>query len=163
MGPALEDWLAKKHQYETFQDVKGNSCTVTDDSAIAALFKLMPQTFFDNLQMQVEEYDDWRDLFDRLQSYASYKVGINITDRPAQVGCKNDGPVPMDIGNYNRKQNVTCWECGKQGHYGRDCWHRGKGKGKGKNGNKGNIEGGACKGNVNQGKGFGDGKGKGEG
>ena len=95
--------------------------------------------------MQVEEYDDWRDLFDRLQSYASSKVSINITDRPVQVGSKNDGPVPMDIGNYDRKRNVTCWECGKQGHYGRDCWYRGqgqgKGKGKGKYGSKGNIEG----------------------
>ena len=57
LGPALEDWLSKKVQYETFTDVKGNPCTVTDDSAIAALYKLMPQTLFNNLQMQVEEYD----------------------------------------------------------------------------------------------------------
>ena len=115
-----------------FQDVKGNQCTVTDDGAIAALYKLMPQTLYDNLQMQVEEYDDWRDLFDRLQSYASSTVSINITDRPVQVGGgRNNGPQAMDIGSYSRKDSVTCWECGKTGHYGRDCWNRGKGQGKG--------------------------------
>ena len=76
-GPALEDWLTKKNQYETFTDVKGPPRTVTDDSAIAALYKLMPEELFNNLQMQVEEYDDWRDLFDRLQTCASSKVNIN--------------------------------------------------------------------------------------
>ena len=62
LGPALEDWLTKKNQYETFTDVKGHPCTVTDDSAIAALYKLMPGKLFNNFQLQVEEYDDWRDL-----------------------------------------------------------------------------------------------------
>ena len=60
LGPALEDWLTKKNQYETFTDVKGHPCIVTDDAAIAALYKLMPQSLFNNLQMQVEEYDGWR-------------------------------------------------------------------------------------------------------
>ena len=106
----------------------------------------MPQVLFNNLQMQVEEYDDWRDLFDRLQSYASTKVSIHIQDRLGQMGGGNQGRTPMDIGGYERKNNVTCWECGKKGHYGRDCWLRGKGKGKGK-----------CKG-KGKGKSKGDGK-----
>lgn len=63
VGRALEVWLTKKNQYETFTDVKGHPCTVTDDSAIAALYKLTLQSFFNNLQMHVEEYDDWRGLF----------------------------------------------------------------------------------------------------
>ena len=70
LGPAFEDWLAKKHQYETFQDVKGNSCTVTDDSAIAELLNRMPQLLFENLQMQTAGYCDWRDLFGRLKARA---------------------------------------------------------------------------------------------
>ena len=41
----------------------------------------MSQALFDNLQMQVEEYGDWRDPFDRLQAYASSKLGINIIDK----------------------------------------------------------------------------------
>ena len=43
LGLALEDWLTKKNQYETFTDVKGQACIVSDDSAIAALYKLMPE------------------------------------------------------------------------------------------------------------------------
>ena len=39
LGPALEDWLTKKNQYETFTDVKGQACTVNDCSASAALHK----------------------------------------------------------------------------------------------------------------------------
>ena len=34
--------------------------------------------------MQVEEYDDWRDLFDRLRTYASSKVSVNIYNKPVQ-------------------------------------------------------------------------------
>ena len=58
LGPALEDWLFKKVQCETFTDVKGHPCTVTDDSAIASLYKLLPRTSVNDLQMHLEEYSD---------------------------------------------------------------------------------------------------------
>lgn len=47
--------LVDKKQYEAFTGVKGNPCTVNDDSAIAAVYKLMPESLFNILQMQVEE------------------------------------------------------------------------------------------------------------
>ena len=77
-SPTQEDCFAKKHQNETFIDVKGQACIVSDDSAIAALYQLMPRILFNNLQMQVEEFHDWSDLFDRLQSYASIQVITKI-------------------------------------------------------------------------------------
>ena len=67
----------------------------------------MPETLFNQLQIQVEEYDDWRDLIDRLQTYASTKVSLQLTDRPVNVGQKN-GPTAMDISSYGQKPNVTC-------------------------------------------------------
>lgn len=46
--------------------------------------------------------------FDRLKTYASSKVSINIYDKPAQTGGDSQGRAPMDIGGYERKANVTC-------------------------------------------------------
>ena len=42
LGTALEDWLLRKRQYEEFTDRDGTPCQVSDDSLIAAMYKLAP-------------------------------------------------------------------------------------------------------------------------
>ena len=43
LGAALEDWLSKKRQYEMFTDRDGRPCQASDDSLVAAMFRLMPR------------------------------------------------------------------------------------------------------------------------
>ena len=43
LGVALEDWLSKKRQYEMFTDRNGRPCQASDDSLVAAMFRLMPK------------------------------------------------------------------------------------------------------------------------
>ena len=44
LGPALEDWLSKKRHYETHTDRNGRPCQASDDSLMAAMFRLMPKS-----------------------------------------------------------------------------------------------------------------------
>ena len=44
LGQALEDWLTRKRQYEEFTDRAGNQCRVSEDSLMAAMYKLMPKS-----------------------------------------------------------------------------------------------------------------------
>ena len=43
LGTALEDWLSKKRQYEMFTDRNGRPCQASDDTLVAAIFRLMPK------------------------------------------------------------------------------------------------------------------------
>ncbi|CAE8666137.1 unnamed protein product, partial [Polarella glacialis] len=43
LGSALEDWLSKKRQYEEFTDRFGHASVISEDSLMAAMFKLMPK------------------------------------------------------------------------------------------------------------------------
>ena len=44
LGTALEDWLLKKRQYEMFTDRNGRFCQASDDSLVAAMFRLLPKS-----------------------------------------------------------------------------------------------------------------------
>ena len=40
LGSALEEWLSKKRHYETFPDRNGLPCQASDDSLVAAMFRV---------------------------------------------------------------------------------------------------------------------------
>ena len=44
LGFALEDWLAKKRQYEEFPNRDGTPCRSQDENLMAAMFKFMPKS-----------------------------------------------------------------------------------------------------------------------
>ena len=140
LGSALEDWLAKKRQYEEFTDQRGKPCRISDDSLMAAMYKLMPTSLEQQVMFHSDEYDSFEDLYDRLVSYASTKQSLKMTDRP--VGAKkSDGPIPMDVDALDRKGkggkggkpfSGKCNNCGRQGHRAADCRVQGgTGAGKG--------------------------------
>ena len=168
LGAALEEWLAKKRQYEEFTDRDGRPCKVSDDSLIAAMFKLMPKNLEETVMFKGDEYESFEALFDRLTSFASTKHSLKLEayDRKAA------NPDDMDIGalgskgkgkgkGEQRKASVQCWVCNGFGHYGRDCYYRKGGpKGdKGKHGKGGKDTGKGTKGGKDKGK-KGDQKGK---
>jgi hypothetical protein len=61
--------LGKKRQYEEFTDNDGRPCRVSDDSLMAAMYKLMPESLEEVVMFKSDEYPTYEDLFDRLSSW----------------------------------------------------------------------------------------------
>ena len=70
LGIALEDWLSKKRQYEMFTDRNGRPCQASDDSLVAAMFRLMPRSLEETV-MFANEDERFEELYDRLLAYSS--------------------------------------------------------------------------------------------
>ena len=143
LGSALESWLTKKRQYEEFTDRDGNPCRVSEDSLMAALYKLMPESLEEAVMFRSEDYPSFNDLFDKLTSYASTKHSLFLTKRDLQShsssSAKKD-PDAMDIGAMSKgkkgdgkkgktKGKMVCHGCGKVGHKLSECRSSGKSKG----------------------------------
>ena len=70
LGTALEDWLSKKRQYEMFTDRNGRPCQASDDSLVAAMFRLMPRSLEETV-MFANEDEGFQELYDRLLAYSA--------------------------------------------------------------------------------------------
>ena len=55
LGSALEDRLPKKRQHEIFTDRNGRPCQVSDDSLVAAMFRLMPKNLEETVMFTNED------------------------------------------------------------------------------------------------------------
>ena len=149
LGSALEDWLSKKRQYEMFTDRNGRPCQASDDSLVAAMFRLMPKSLEETV-MFANEDEGFQELCDRLLAYISTKQSIQMSENKKTT--KNDDSMDVDAlsngkskgkckkgssgkGKGSKGQNntsdVVCWYCGRYGHFEKDCrqkwWSRGKG------------------------------------
>ena len=140
LGLMLEDWLEKKKQYESFTGKDGKPCTVSEDTLIAALYRMMPASLEEAaLFGKNEDEETFEDLFDKLSSYANTKSSLQVKDKPvAPAGGRNAEASSL------QNQNARCWICGKIGHMGKDCWQNKDNKaakGKGDKSNKGKSKG----------------------
>ena len=148
LGQALADWLSRKRQYEEFTDNNGDPCRVSEDSLMAALYKLMPASLEETVIFRAEDYPTFNDLFDKLSSYASTKHSLFLSQRDmtgASSSSSKKDPNAMDIGAIGKgklkgkdgkgkekgKFKGTCHKCGRPGHRAADCRVQDfKGKGK---------------------------------
>ena len=79
LRPALEDWLSKTRHYETFTDRNGRPCQASDDSLMAAMFRLMPKSLEETV-MFANEDEGFQELFDRLLVYSSTKQSVRMSE-----------------------------------------------------------------------------------
>ena len=77
LGTALEDWLLKKRQYEMFTDRNGRPCQASDDSLVAAMFRLVPRSLEETVMLANEDVG-FQELFDRLLACSSTKQSIQM-------------------------------------------------------------------------------------
>lgn len=57
-----------KNQYEKFTDDEGNPCRVSADTAMAAMYRLMPSSLEESIMFRPEGFATREDLFDKLGS-----------------------------------------------------------------------------------------------
>ena len=124
-----------------FTDRNGRPCQEFDDSLVAAMFRLMSKSLEETV-MFANEDENFQELYDRLLVYNSTKQSIQMSENKT---ARKDDPTDVDAlskgkskgkGKKEKGQNHVskCWNCGKTGHWWRDCsewwWSRGKGKGR---------------------------------
>ena len=112
LGPVLEKWLSKKRQHEMFTDRNGRPCRASDDTLVAAMFRLMPKSLEESVMFANDVSrictTDWL-------AYGSTQQSIRMSERKETTE-KDD---PMDV----------------------DALSKGKSKGKGKKGSSGKGKG----------------------
>ena len=139
LGSALEDWLSKKRQYEMFTDRNGRPCQASDDSLVAAMFRLMPKSLEETV-MFANEDEGVQELYERLLAHSSTKQSIQMSE--IKKATRKDDPMDVDAWSKgksrgkgkkgssgkgksskgkNNTNNVVCWYCGQYGHYERSC------------------------------------------
>jgi len=95
LGTALEDWLSEKRQYEMFTDRNGRPCQASDDSLVAAMFRLMPKSLEETV-MFAHEDEGFQELYDRLLAYGSTKQSISMSENKTT---RKDDPMDVDAPN----------------------------------------------------------------
>ena len=124
LGPALERWLSKKRQYEMFTDRNGRPCQASDDTLVAAMFRMMPKSLEEKCYVRPRE----RGLPGVVRQTAGYSgTKKSITMSENKTARKDD---PMDVDalskgkskgkgkkekGQNHMSNAVCWNCGKTG------------------------------------------------
>ena len=157
---AVETLEDRMRRYCSRKDQNGARHTLGDDIRRAALEAILPQDVEKHMQLNRARLSTYDTMRDEVMSYAEAR-GVSV-DRKT----KTKNPDDMDIGSYQKgkkgkgkgkvgkggkggkggadKSQVVCWECGKKGHYGRDCYSKTK---------KGDTAGGSGTGAKGKGKG----------
>ena len=132
-----------------FTDRNGRPCQASDDSLVAAMFRLMPKNLEETV-MFTNGQEGFQELIDRLLAYSSTKQSVKMSE--SKKPTRKDDPMDVDalskgkskgkgkkVKGQNHMSKVVCWNRGKSGYYEKDCrqkwtqdmwWSRAKGKGK---------------------------------
>ena len=84
-----------------FTDRNGRPCQASDDSLVAAMFRLMPMSLEETV-MFANEDEGFQELYDRLLAYSSTKQSIQMSE--SKKSTKKDDPMDVDALNKGAGQ-----------------------------------------------------------
>lgn len=107
---------------------------MSEDSLMAALYRLMPSSLEEAVMFCIEDYPSFSDLFGKLSAHASAKHSLFLTQRDlggGRGGARSSNkldPNAMDIGAMAKgkgkekgKFKGACNKCGRRGHKAADA------------------------------------------
>ena len=159
---AIEKMEDLVRRYCSRRDAQGNARNLAEDIRMSSLEALLPDDLEKHVQLNPARLTSYGVLREQIKTYCECRghAARNVRQKgPSHPG----GDDPMDIGAFGKgkgkqskgkhgkgkekgKGSVECWNCGKRGHYSKDCWSKkntkggSKGKHKPKNADAHNLD-----------------------
>ena len=155
LSSSIELWEEAVRQFEQRRRPDGSRAQLDDDIKIAVLEAMCPPDLEKHLQLSRHRLSTYEEVRAELSNYLETRAGTKVQLRLPGASRDDSGPVPMDVGAFEKKgkgkgkdkkgkgkggkaaggkdqrETRECHNCGKVGHLARDCWAPKKDKNQG--------------------------------